>query len=222
MPAKPKTDFLRGLVLFNPSVYPPGSPRNRERIAGKIADYDAAEGGRWNYDDFFQVVRQVLKGASFDQAMSHLGSLEGSGEAAAKTGLLSFIDRHMKLAQSEFVECGPRQFQLDQQTRVSLAPDFAYRRDGILHHVFVYPNREPALSQLQREMITSIMSQPFSGEQEEYVFCLIEYPSVDGKRTGRYQEIPFGYSNTPEDFLVHLSDFYSGLAVSRGGQGSLF
>lgn len=221
MPAKPKTDFLRGLVLFNPSVYPPNSPRNRERIAEKIADYDAADGGRWNYDDFFQVVKHVLKGASFDQAMSHLGSLEGSGEAAAKTGLFSFIDKHMKLKQSEFVGFGPRQLQLDEQTRVSIAPDFACRRNGIIYHAFVYPNREPALSQLQREMIKSLMSQPFSGEKEEYIFSLIEYPAIDGKRSGRYQEIPFGYRNTSEDFLAHLSDFYAGLADSRGGQGTL-
>ncbi len=221
MPAKSKTDFLRGLVLFNPRIYPPNTPSNRVRIAGKIADYDAKEGGRWNYDDFYQVVQHVLKGASCEQALDHLASLEGAGEAAAKTGLLKFVDKNLKLADSEFVNCGPREIRVDEQTKISIAPDFACKRGGIIYHAFVYPKREPALSEIQREMTKSLLSQPFAGEKEQYTLCLIEYPAVDGKRVGRYEEIPFGYSGISEDFLAHMADFYRELSSSRGDQGTL-
>ena len=221
MPAKQKTDFLRGLVLFNPRIHPPNTPQNKDRIAGKIADYDAAEGGRWNYEDFYGVVVQVLKGASFDQAMSHLNSLEGAGEAAAKTGLFSFIDKHMDLVGSEFVESGPRHFQVDAHTKATIAPDFACRRNGVIYHAFVYPKREPALSQLQRDIVKSLMSQPFADDSDDYVLCLIEFPAIGGKREGRYEEFPFGYHSPSEEFFAHMSDFYAVLSNSRGGQGTL-
>ena len=221
VPQKQKTDFLRGLVLFNPRIHPPNTPQNRDRIAGKIADYDAADGGRWNYDDFYRVVVHVLKGASFDQAMSHLRSLEGVGEAAAKTSLLAFIDKHMDLRGSEFVESGPRHFQVDANTKATIAPDFACKREGVIYQAFVYPKREPALSQLQRDMIKSLMSRPLADNTDDYVLCLIEYPAIGGKRVGRYEEFPFGYYGVSEDFSAHMADFYGELSNSRGGQGTL-
>lgn len=216
-----KTDFLRGLTLFNPRIYAPTTPSNKDRISGKIADYEASDGGRWNYDDFYRVVQHVLKGASFEQAMTHLRTLEGIGEAAAKTGLLKFVDKHLKLSESEFVDFGPREVRVDDRTTIPIAPDFACKRGDVIRHVFVYPNRQPALSELQRDVVMSLMSQPFAGGEERYNFCLIEYPAIEGKRTGRYEEIPFGYSSISTEFLMHMSDFYSELSNSRGGQGTL-
>lgn len=216
-----KTDFLRGLTLFNPRIYVPSTPPNKDRIAEKIADYDASDGGRWNYDDLFRVVQHVLKGASFDQAMAHLGTLEGNGEAAAKTGLLKFIDKHLKLSSSAYVDFGPREIRVDGLTTITIAPDFACKLGGVVRHVFVYPNRRPALSDLQRKVVKSIMSQPFDGAGEQYNFCLIEYPAIEGKRVGLYEEVPFEYNNVPEEFLNHMSDFYSELSTRRSGQGTL-
>ena len=216
-----KTDFLRGVTLFNPRIYTPETPSNKDRIAGKIADYEASDGGRWNYEDFYRVVQHILKGASFEQAMTHLGSLEGSGEATAKTGLLKFVDKHLNLSKSEFMDFGPRGIRVDDRTTISIAPDFACKRGGVICHVFVYPNRQPALSELQRDVVKSLMSQPFEGGKERYNFCLIEYPFMEGKRVGRYEEIPFEYGSISKDFLMHMSDFYSELSNSRGGQGTL-
>ncbi|WP_297339330.1 hypothetical protein [Pseudophaeobacter sp.] len=216
-----KTDFLRGLTLFNPKIYVPATPSNKDRITGKIADYEASDGGRWNYDDFYQVVRHVLKGASFEQAMTHLGTLEGSGEAAAKTSLLKFVDKHLNLADSEYVDCGPREIRVDDRTAIRIAPDFACKLDGVIRHVLVYPNRQPALSEAQRDVVKSLMSQPFSGGEETYNFCMIEFPGIEGKRVGRYEEIPFAYGSISQEFLMHMSDFYSELSNKRGGQGTL-
>jgi len=216
-----KTDFLRGLALFNPRIYVPATPSNKDRIAGKIADYEASDGGHWNYEDFYLVVQHLLKGASFEQAMEHLGTLEGNGEAAAKTGLLKFVDKHLKLTESKFVDCGPREIRLDDQTTIRIAPDFACKRDGVIRHVFIYPNGQPALSELQRESVKSLMSQPFSGGTEQYNLCLIEYPSKAGRRVGRFEEIPFGYGKISREFLMHMSDFCTELSKRKGGQGKL-
>ena len=73
----------------------------------------------------------------------------------------------------------------------------------------------------QRDVVKSLMSQPFAGGEERYNLCLIEYPSIEGRRVGRYEEIPFEYGGISQDFLTHMSDFYSELSISRGGQGTL-
>lgn len=217
-----KSEFIRGVLLFNPSVFGvPGTPQEVSRISSKIADYHSKDGGIWNYQNLFDVVNKVLKGLNKQRAIDFLASLDGPGEANAKTYLFEFLFEELGLAEAEHVEVGPSTQTIDEGVELKIRPDFGFRRAGKIYHVLVYPNREPALKTSQKKVIVAALAQPIPSTTEEYVFCLVEYPMVGDRRSGNLEFHPFEYREVGEDFLKHLANYYKELDAYRP-QGDLF
>ncbi|WP_299871031.1 hypothetical protein [uncultured Sulfitobacter sp.] len=219
---KSKSEFIRGVLLFNPPVFgAPGTPQEVSRISSKIADYHSRDGGMWNYQNLFDVVNKVLKGLDKQHAHDFLASLDGPGESRAKTYLFEFLIEELGLDEAEYVDVGPSTQLIGEDVELKIRPDFGFRRAGKIYHVLVYPNREPALKRSQKEAIIAALAQPIPSAIEEYRFCLVEYPMVGDKRSGNLEIYPFEYRNVDADFLKHMATYYKELDAYRP-QGDLF
>ena len=216
-----KAEFLRGVVLFNPSLHTPSSESARDRVSEKIAEYFAQDGGTWNYDDLYDVIRKALKGVSPDDALLYLKDLKGPGEAAAKTMLFRSIYKELRLSGASFIDAGMTVITLEGERSVGVRPDFAYRLDGKIHHAFVYPNSTPALKQSQKDMLIASLARPFAGAQDEYLLCLVEFPKIGERRECMITVHPFEYRGVEQSFLDHLDVYYQELEAGRD-QGELF
>lgn len=219
---KSKSEFIRGVLLFNPPVFgAPGTPQEISRISSKIADYHSRDGGTWNYQNLFDVVNKVLKGLDKQHANDFLASLDGPGEANAKTYLFEFLFEELGLEEAEYVDVGPSTQMICDGVELKIRPDFGFRKAGKIYHVLVYPNREPALKSSQKEVIISALAQPIPSTTEEYMFGLVEYPMVGNRRCGNLEIYPFEYRDVDEGFLEHLATYYAELDTYRP-QGDLF
>jgi len=166
-------------------------------------------------------VNKVLKGLDKQHASDFLASLDGPGEANAKTHLFEFIFDELGLEDAEYVDVGPSTQMICDGVELKIRPDFGFRKAGKIHHVLVYPNREPALKRSQKEVIISALAQPIPSTTEEYFFCLVEYPMVGDRRSGSLEIYPFEDRDIDEGFLKHLATYYAELDAYRP-QGDLF
>lgn len=217
-----KSEFLRGVLLYNPHVHSQ-SDKQREvsRIAAKIIEYEAKHGGTWNYENLYDVLKKVLKGMPKHQAVAYLASMEGQGEAKAKTALFNFMYEKLNFKDAQYIDVGPNVIKIDANREVSIQPDFGFKRLGKNYHVIVYPNGDPVLKRIQKDAIAAIFARPIPLTIEEYTLCLVEYPRLDERRNASLETFEFQYRELDGEFLEHLAIYYHELENSDG-QGNLF
>lgn len=214
-----KAEFLRAVQAFNPTLAGlPGTASAHQHIRKKISDYDAKQGGTWNYENLYRTLDSVLKGMSVDKALSFLSQLEGPGEAAAKVAIFKGILKLIKLEDSESVEVGARVIHLKNGKSVSVRPDFSFKDPEGVTCVFAYPNAEPVLKQQQREAIVNVLAKPLPLTTEPHFLLIAEYPQLGSKRSFSAERFAFEHRLPDECFEDHLSEFFeiSGLGDETG------